>query len=77
MRKLKVVENIPKSNETLNEQIAQKAFELYQQRGGSHGDDLNDWLTAERLVLETTSTGNSPLKTKSKVVAMRQKKTGR
>lgn len=30
--------------------IAQKAHELWQQRGCCHGQDLDDWLEAERLV---------------------------
>ena len=29
-------------------EIARRAFELYQARGGTHGSDLNDWLHAER-----------------------------
>jgi hypothetical protein len=29
-------------------EIARRAFELYQARGGAHGCDLNDWLSAER-----------------------------
>ena len=29
------------------EQIAQRAYELYQMRGGTHGADLEDWLQAE------------------------------
>ncbi|HSK09875.1 MAG TPA: DUF2934 domain-containing protein [Vicinamibacterales bacterium] len=28
--------------------IARRAFELFLQRGGKHGHDLEDWLTAER-----------------------------
>ncbi len=28
-------------------EIARRAFELYQARGGAHGSDLNDWLCAE------------------------------
>jgi len=32
------------------QQVAHKAYELYQQRGGGHGQDLEDWLRAERLV---------------------------
>jgi hypothetical protein len=28
-------------------EIARRAFELYQARGGTHGADLNDWLRAE------------------------------
>lgn len=36
----------------LRELIACKAHELYEQRGGSPGQDLDDWLEAERLVKE-------------------------
>jgi hypothetical protein len=39
-------------NEELYTQVATKAYELYQQRGEEHGYDLDDWLTAERLVKE-------------------------
>jgi hypothetical protein len=35
-------------------QIAERAYQLFQQRGGSHGSDVQDWLTAEREVLATT-----------------------
>jgi len=28
--------------------VAQRAYELFLARGGSHGDDVNDWLAAER-----------------------------
>lgn len=34
----------------LRELTARKAHELYEQRGGSPGQDLEDWLAAERLV---------------------------
>ena len=34
----------------LRELIACKAHELYEQRGGSPGRDLDDWLEAEQLV---------------------------
>ncbi len=37
--------------QTLHERIAGKAYEIYQQRGQSHGADLEDWLEAERRVL--------------------------
>ena len=39
------------SDEALRQRIAEKAYELYEKRGQSHGHDLNDWLEAERLVL--------------------------
>jgi hypothetical protein len=35
-----------------HERIAARAFELYQARGGEHGQDLADWLQAERQVDE-------------------------
>jgi hypothetical protein len=38
------------SDEELYERVVRKAYELYQQRGEEHGHDLEDWLTAERLV---------------------------
>ncbi|MBI3995947.1 MAG: DUF2934 domain-containing protein [Nitrospirae bacterium] len=41
----------------LRERIAQKAYELYEKRGGVHGLDTEDWLEAERLVLSETKTG--------------------
>ena len=28
--------------------IARRAYELYEQRGGEHGHDMDDWLQAER-----------------------------
>lgn len=31
-----------------HEQIARRAYELYLQRGATHGCDLQDWITAER-----------------------------
>ena len=34
----------------LNARIAVKAYELFAQRGGECGGDIEDWLEAERLV---------------------------
>jgi hypothetical protein len=34
------------------DQIARRAYELYEQRGGEHGYDLDDWLQAERELRE-------------------------
>jgi hypothetical protein len=39
-------------NVSLEEQIAQRAYELWQQRGGEHGHDLTDWFQAEREINE-------------------------
>lgn len=32
------------------DRIAERAFELYEARGGEHGQDLDDWLQAERQI---------------------------
>lgn len=37
-------------SEDLSREIQEKAFELYQARGGAHGDDQADWFEAERIV---------------------------
>ena len=34
----------------LRESIARHAYEIYEERGMSHGDDINDWLRAEAEV---------------------------
>jgi hypothetical protein len=39
-------------NVSLEEQIARRANELWQQRNGEHGHDLTDWLQAEREIGE-------------------------
>jgi hypothetical protein len=37
--------------EDLGSRIAEKAYELYVQRGEEHGHDFEDWLEAERQIL--------------------------
>lgn len=37
------------------ERIAARAYELYLARGGTHGSDWEDWLTAERELTGTHS----------------------
>ncbi|HEY6402428.1 MAG TPA: DUF2934 domain-containing protein [Blastocatellia bacterium] len=37
----------------LRELIARRAYEIYEERGRSHGDDINDWLRAEAEVKST------------------------
>jgi Protein of unknown function (DUF2934) len=32
--------------------IRVRAFQVYQSRGGQHGNDVEDWLHAEQLILE-------------------------
>jgi len=44
--------------ENLHARIAQKAYELYEQRGRVEGRDLEHWLEAERLVKEQNPSQN-------------------
>jgi hypothetical protein len=41
-------ESVQDSVQISHEQIALRAYEIYQERGGSDGADLDDWLQAER-----------------------------
>jgi hypothetical protein len=41
--------------EQLFERISRRAYELYQLRGESHGQDREDWFEAERQVREDTT----------------------
>jgi hypothetical protein len=41
------------------EQIEQRAYELYLQRGSEDGDDLADWLAAEKELAELREPSNS------------------
>ena len=42
--------------------IAERAYELFCQRGSIDGDDVNDWLEAERELLEAAArSGTHPL----------------
>jgi len=41
------------AGEDLEAQIALRAYELYKQRGGCHGEDQADWFEAERQILST------------------------
>ncbi|MBE0427798.1 MAG: DUF2934 domain-containing protein [Nitrospirae bacterium] len=34
------------------DEIARVAYELYEKRGRAHGHELEDWLEAERIVME-------------------------
>ena len=40
------------SREEFMQLVQQKAYELYEKRGSKQGNDLEDWLNAERLVKE-------------------------
>ncbi len=40
-----------KYSDEARERIAEKAYELYEQRGRQDGQDLDDWLQAEEIVM--------------------------
>lgn len=50
------------------EEVARRAYEIYQARGGYHGADLDDWLQAERELLEAPAPAR-PRRRASGVVA--------
>jgi Protein of unknown function (DUF2934) len=37
----------PQGSLKLHEQVQQRAYELFEKRGRTHGHDLDDWLKAE------------------------------
>lgn len=41
----------------INDLVQRKAFELYQKRGYTGGNELGDWLEAERLVKQELKGG--------------------
>lgn len=41
-----------KERDKLVEETAKLAYELHEKKGRVHGSDLDDWLEAERIVLE-------------------------
>ena len=51
--------------------IAKRAYEIYQNRGGNHGADLDDWLEAERQLKRgaTDVTGPAPARRRRKASA--------
>ena len=46
----------------LTEDIERRAYELYLSRGGTHGCDTDDWLQAERQVLEELKSKKASLR---------------
>ena len=41
--------------EPTSDDVARRAYELYQERGGEPGADVDDWLRAERELREPTN----------------------
>jgi hypothetical protein len=49
-----------------DEEVARRAYEIYQNRGGEHGADLDDWLEAERQLRPGPSGVTGPINLKSR-----------
>ena len=49
-----------------HEEIALRAYQIYVERGGAHGQDVDDWLQAERELV--AKYGETSLKAKAAVV---------
>ena len=45
-------DSLPRRIDPITEAIARRAYELFLERGGEHGHDLDDWLEAENELLE-------------------------
>ena len=43
---------MPAADLVRQQEIAQRAYEIFLSRGGNHGSDFEDWLQAEREVSE-------------------------
>ena len=41
-----------KRKKGIHDEITRVAYELYKKRGGDHGHELEDWLEAEKIVME-------------------------
>jgi len=54
------VEGVDTESRPSTDAIAQRAYELYEQRGAGHGEDWNDWFQAEReLTVRRNGNGSS------------------
>jgi hypothetical protein len=51
---------------TIEDNVKQRAFELYINRGGIHGNDQEDWFLAEQEVLGKNDNSKSPKGFKTK-----------
>jgi len=51
----KTTPNAQLAPEQIQDAIRLKAYELYMQRGCQNGNDFQDWLAAEQLVLQALS----------------------
>ena len=53
-------DSLPPRRDPVTEAIARRAYELFLERGGTHGHDIEDWLQAERELLDAARTSEIP-----------------
>ncbi len=68
-KKPKTKQRLPSGVVIDRDEVARLGHELYERRGGEHGHDVEDWLVAERILLEKLSRSNGR---RSKSHAMRR-----
>ncbi len=61
----------------LYNEVAKVAYELHEKRGWTHGNDVQDWLEAERIVLARNEKETGKTKSTKGSVAKKAKKAGR
>jgi len=59
----------------MHEEIAKKAYELFEKSGGVHGRDRENWLEAEKTVLGRMKTGKKAAGAKKASAAVPRKKS--
>lgn len=50
----------PRQAAPSDQEVAARAYEIYEKRGGSHGNDMEDWLQAERELRGTDTKRQEP-----------------
>jgi hypothetical protein len=63
-----------KVRDDLHSEIVKVAYELHERRGWKHGQDVQDWLEAERIVLTRYEKGSEKVKSKKSSKASTTKK---
>jgi hypothetical protein len=56
------------------DRIAERAHQIYVERGGRHGQDLDDWLQAERELTSVGAPGNGKSNGRTRKPAARTRK---
>jgi hypothetical protein len=54
----RAIRAVPRTAKPSHDLIAKRAYELFLERGGEHGHDEEDWLTAERQLNPAATVGD-------------------